>query len=113
MLKTHKRSVIKPFSFLFGNCISHGFFPNNWEKASIIPAHKKENEQLVSNYRLVSLSPVCSKIFENLIFDSIFDFLDRSCLLTKTNRISCLMSNIHQLIAITNNIFTAFDTTTS
>ena len=58
----------------------------------------------------VSLLPICSKIFEKLILDCIYDFLDQNCLL-KTNQSgfrdgdSC----IRQLIAITHNVFTAFD----
>ena len=95
---------------LFNNCLRYGVFPNDWKKANVIPVHKKGNEQLVSNYYPLSLLLICSKIFEKLIFDCIYDFLDQNCLL-KANQsgFSPGDSCIHQLIAITHNISTAFD----
>ena len=79
MLKICGPSVIKPLSLLFNNCLRDGVFPNDWKKANVIPVHKKGNKQLVSNYSPVSLLPICSKIFEKLIFDCIYDFLDHIC----------------------------------
>ena len=58
----------------------------------------------------MSLLPICSKIFEKLIFDSIYDFIDKNNLLNK-NQSGFRPSDscIHQLIGITHNIFSAFD----
>ena len=44
------------------------------KKTKLIPVHKKGHKQLVSNYRSVSLLPICSKISEKMIFDCIYDF---------------------------------------
>ena len=41
-----------------------------------IPVHKKESKQIISNYS-VPLLPICSKIFEKQIFDSIYEFIDK------------------------------------
>ena len=38
---------------------------------------RKNSKQIVNNYRPVSLLSICSKIFEKLIFDSIYDFIDK------------------------------------
>ena len=71
---------------------------------------KKNSKQLVSNYRPVSLLLICSKIFEKVIFDSIFNFMIQNNLLN-----SCQSgfrpndSCINQLISITHNIYRAFD----
>ena len=110
MLRICGPSVIKPLTLLFNNCLRHGVSPNDWKKANVIQVDKKGNKQLVSNYRPVSLLPVFSKIFEKLIFDCIYDFLDQNCLL-KANQSGFrpVDSSINQLIAITHNIFTAFD----
>ena len=81
MLKICGPSVMKPLSLLFNTCQRDGVFPNDWKKANVIPVHKKGNEQLVSNYYPLSLLLICSKIFEKLIFDCIYDFLDQNCLL--------------------------------
>lgn len=71
---------------------------------------QKNSKQLVDNYRLVSLLSVCSKIFEKLLFYSIYEFLDKICLLN-SNQFGFLLndSSVHQLIAITDDIFHAFD----
>ena len=82
----------------------------NGKKGNIIPVHKKNSKQIVDNYRLESLLPICSKIFEKLIFDSIYAFLYKNNLFNNNQsgfrpNASC----IHQLIAIARNIFSAFD----
>ena len=71
---------------------------------------KKNPEQIVDNYRLVSLLPICSKIFEELVFDSIYDSIDKSNLFNN-NQSGFRPSDscIHRLIAITHNIFSTLD----
>ena len=95
MLKFCGPSEMKALSFLFNNCLGDGVFLNNWKKANAIPVHKKGNKQLVSNYCPVSLLPICSKIFEKLIFDCIYDFLDQNCLLRATNQASGLVIPVY------------------
>ena len=48
------------------------------KKGNIIPAYKENSKQIVDNYRPVSLLPICSKIFKKLIFDSIYEFLNKN-----------------------------------
>ena len=58
----------------------------------------------------MSLLLISSKIFEKLIFHSIYDFIEKNNLFH--NNQSGLRPNdscMHQLIAITPNIFSAFD----
>ena len=80
------------------------------KKCNIIPEHKKNYKQIVNKYRPVSLLPIFSKTFEKQIFDSIYDFIDKNNLFSNSQsgfrpNDSC----IHQRIAITHNIFSAFD----
>ena len=52
-------------------------FPKEWKKANILPVRKKNDKQLIKNYRPVSLLPICAKIFfEKLIIHSLFKYLD-------------------------------------
>ena len=44
---------------------------------------KKVDKQIVKNYCLVSLLPVCVKMFERLIFNQIFKFLDEGKLISQ------------------------------
>ena len=70
----------------------------------------KNSKQLVDNYRPVSLLPICSKILEKLLFDSIYEFLDKNSLLNSSqSEFRPHYSSIHQFIAITHDVNTAFD----
>ena len=58
----------------------------------------------------MSLLPICSKIFEKLIFDRIYEFLhDNNLFNSNQSGFRPNDSCIHQLIDITCNIFSAFD----
>ena len=65
----------KPLSIIFWNCLKAGKFSTAWKKANVVPIHKKGNKQILNNYRAVSLLPICSKLFEKIIFDTIFQHL--------------------------------------
>ena len=80
------------------------------KKGNIIPAYKENSKQIVDNYRPVSLLPICSKIFEKLIFDIFYEFLNKNNLFNHIQSgFRHYDSCIHQLIAITHNISSAFD----
>ena len=76
MLKLCAASICKPLTLLFKNRLASGEFSNAWKKSNIVPVHKKGEKQLVKNYRPVSLLPICGKLMEKLMFNSIFNFID-------------------------------------
>ena len=49
--------------------------PDIWKKSNIIPVHKKNDTQLVKNYRPISLLPIFGKLFEKIIANRIYNFL--------------------------------------
>ena len=46
--------------------------PADWKTANIIPVHKKGNRSIPSNYRPISLTSVCCKLLEHIIYTHIF-----------------------------------------
>ena len=110
MIKIYDESLLKPFFILFKNSLKLPFYPHIWKKSNIIPAHKKNDRQLVNNYRPISLLPIFGKIFEKIIFNRIYDFLLKEELLNP-NQSGFRPSDscINQLLAITHEIFEAFD----
>ena len=74
MLTIYGNSVYKPLQLIFRSCIENEEFPSEWKKADVVPVHKKGNKQTLKNYRSVSLLPICGKIFERLIYNSLFEF---------------------------------------
>ena len=81
MLKLCDKSIVKPLSIIFNNYKLKNTFPNLWKKANVIPIHKKGEKDLIKNYRPVSLLPIFENIFERLIFNSLFKYIDENELL--------------------------------
>ena len=110
MIKLCSKSVVKPLSIIFKNCIDTGTFPDIWKRSNIIPVHKKGDKQIVDNYRPVSLLPIFGKILEKLLFNSIMDFLEENNLLNSNQ--SGFRSNDScesQLLSIVHDIYSSFD----
>ena len=82
MVKLCGDSLLEPISIIFWNYINSGIFPDSWKKSNIVPIQKKNDKQLINNYRPVSLLPIYSKMFERIIFNSIFQFIEKTnCLM--------------------------------
>ena len=104
-------SIVPPLKRLFDSAIKAGHFPDCWKKGNVIPVHKKESKNLVKNYRPISLLPIFGKIFEKVIFDNLFEYLNINKLLSdKQSGFQSGDSCISQLLAITHEIYESFDT---
>ena len=85
LLKLVKPVVIKSLTLIINQIL--GIFPDKLKIAKVISIFKKGDHTQVSNYRLISLLPVTSKVVETIIYtqlDSLF----------KTPKISCLKTNV-------------------
>ena len=110
MLKLCPKEVSIPLSIIFQRSVSSGKFPDSWKLANVQPIHKKNNRQTKSNYRPISLLPLCGKILEKIIFDQVYSFLDQNRLISSMQSgfrpgDSC----IFQLISITSEIYRNFE----
>ena len=86
-------------------------FPDIWKIANVVPVHKKEEKNLLRNYRPISLLPIFSKIFERVIYYCLFNYFVANKLFTPAQSgflpgDSC----IAQLFSIIHEIQTNFDT---
>ena len=72
--------------------------------------HKKNDKQLVENYRPISLLPIFEKSFEKIMFNKIHHFLLEERLLNPNQSgFRPSDSYINQLLVVTHEIFEAFD----
>ena len=110
MLKICGKLLLKPLFILFENSSNLSYYPDIWRMSNIIPAHKKNYEKLVKNYRPLSLLTIFGKNFEKIIFNKIYHFLWKEKLLSPNQ--PCFHPSdtcINQLLAITHKIFEVFD----
>ena len=110
MLKICDSVVVEPLSLIFKNCLDSGIFPNLWKKFHIIPTHKKIDKRCINNYRPVSLLPICGKIFERIIYNPVYLYLENNNLLNPHQsgfrpKDPC----IYQLLSIVHSIYADFD----
>ena len=61
---------------LFQQSLNESKIPSDWKKANIVPIFKKGDRTKPSNYRLVSLTAVVSKMLEHIVVAQIMDHLD-------------------------------------
>ena len=58
--------------------ITKGIVPKDFKKPKVIPIYKKDNDELYSNYRPVSILPNCfSKILERIVFNKCLSFIEK------------------------------------
>lgn len=113
---------------IFNQSISTGVLPSAWTRANITALFKKGSRTDPSNYRPVSLTPICCKVVEHIIYSHIMRHLDqhkalsnyqhgfrarRSCetqLLTTVHNIWDANEHTKQVDAVVLDFAKAFDT---
>ena len=62
--------------------MSRGIFPDILKVGKITPIYKKDNPELLENYRPVSTLPIFGKIFEKVIYERLYSFMVSQNLMT-------------------------------
>ena len=109
MIKLCDIEIVKPLYLICMKCLETGRSPSSWKKVNVRPIHKKEDRQLKKKYRLISLLPICGKIFEKLMFDAIYEFLCENQLLTPNQSGFRPGDSTNQLLSITHKIYSSFE----
>ena len=92
--------------FNFREVLGNRSLPFSLERANVIPVHKKNSGQSKENYRPISLLPIFGKIFEKLIFDSMYEhFCNHGLISPNQSGFRQNDSAINQLLAITHHIY--------
>ena len=90
--------------------IRKGIFLEIWKKTNVIPIHIIEDKALIKNYCPISLLLIFGKIFERIIYNSLFNYFLSNKLFTPSPSDflpgdSCFA----KLLSIIHEIQTAFD----
>ena len=85
-------------------------YPDESKLANLTPIFKKEDKHIVKNYRPISLFPICDKLFEKMIFNALYLYLDSNKLITEhQSGFRPRDSTTNQLLYLLNEIHEAFD----
>ena len=75
LVKRSARLISPVLTKLYNKNIENGTFPEGFKTGKVTPVYKKENAELLENYRPVSTLPIFGKIFEKLIYSRLYSFL--------------------------------------
>ena len=82
LLKLAAEVVAPSLTKIFIQSIITGIFHEEWKEARVSPLYKSGAKNDPSNYRPISVIPTVSKIYEKIIYDQLYDYLNTYNLLT-------------------------------
>ena len=72
VLKNCPKTLAYPLSVLFNLSYNIGYIPQEWKLANVVPVHKKDDKNKVTNYRPISLTSIVMKALERILYDELF-----------------------------------------
>ena len=75
--------IAEPLSDLINRCLENSLFPTAEKFATIIPIYKADERTHLDNYRPISILPVLSKVFELVVQQQVYDYLEQNKLLSQ------------------------------
>ena len=109
--KLFATQYIDPLTYLINKSIKQGVFPDELKLAKVVPIFKTGDEQLVQNYRPISVLPFISKIYEKIVANYLIDFLESQDLLYKYQfGFRKSHSTSHAIITLIDRVSQALDT---
>ena len=110
MIKICVAAIVEPLCMIFEKSLAIGQYPSMGKRENIISVHKKGNRQCANNYRPISLLPIFGKLFEKLLFDSMYNHLGTNGLISaQQSGFRPSDSTIKWLFCITHKSFTGFE----
>ena len=94
ILKELHNKIALILTDIFDTSFSEGAIPKDWKNAFATPVYKTGLKSKPENYRPISLTYICCKVFEHIITSNIMAHLDRNKLLFPNqhgfrSRVSC------------------------
>lgn len=110
MLKSSSHAVSMYLKVIFEKSLKQSSLPTDWKMASVAPIHKSGPRNAVNNYRPISLTSVCSKILEHILYTAIVKHIDSNSLFNSNQHgfrqgLSC----VTQLVEFTHVLAAALD----
>ena len=81
LLKIAANVVAPSLTGIFNQSLVTGIFPSDWKMAKVSPIFKNGSKSDLNNYRPISVIPTVAKIFEKIIYDQLYQYLNENGLL--------------------------------
>ena len=76
--------LILPLVHIINNSINKKIFPNSWKIARVCPIPRVDQPTPVKDFRPISVLPILSKVYERVILQQLFNFIEKESLYTTT-----------------------------
>ena len=81
IMKMLTKVYIKPLTYFINISIKQGIFSEELKLAKVIPIYKSDDNQLIQNYKPISLISYFSKVFEKNMYNHVIDILEHNNIL--------------------------------
>ena len=74
LLKSIYSSILLPLTLIINQSFITGIFPDQLKIAKVVPLFKKDDREIMDNYRPVSLLCALSKVFERAAYNQLYNY---------------------------------------
>ena len=76
LLKSTAPAIARSLASLFNWSLNTGEFPSEWKHAVVTPVPKSGDNQLITNYRPISVLLTIAKVFERLVHQQLYSYME-------------------------------------
>jgi len=110
ILKNCANEISPILQIIFTQSLNTGRLPSDWLVANVCPVFKRGSRSNAANYRPISLTSVCSKVMEHIIYHSIMEHLNsNNILIDSQHGFRSQHSCVTQLISLIEDLSHALD----
>ncbi len=110
LLKDASHIMAKPLTKLMNASLKTGTIPLDWKKARVSPIFKAGDPEEASNYRPISILPICMKVFERAVHTQLYAFIkEHNIMCTNQSGFRPQHSTATALLEVTDGIISNMD----
>ena len=81
LLKCAATTIAPILCKIFNMCLTQGTMPDDLKSARVVPIYKNGDKDELTNYRPISILPICSKIIEKIVHRQLYEYVTENKIL--------------------------------